>query len=99
LLLFLSGWVAGDVAEAALSRGRAEVIDGNEFEIGESAVAAQGQAGYVSYQATEKMNMNWRFDWAEGSNGSFGCTNPSGDSDELFSLTVTAGYSFVITPC
>lgn len=97
MLLFLSGLVAGDEAGAALRRGRAEVIAGNEFKIGESVVAAQEQSGYVSYQATEKMSMNWRFDRADGSNGSFGSATPSGDPDELFSLTVTAGYSPILS--
>jgi hypothetical protein len=54
---------------------------------------AHALAGYMTYQLTEKMNVNTRVDWAEGSNGSFGYATPSGDSDDLLSFTTTAGYS------
>jgi hypothetical protein len=46
---------------------------------------------YLSYQATEKLKLNGRFDLARGSDGAFGYN--SGDNNELFSVTVTADYS------
>ena len=53
---------------------------------------ASATAVYLSYQATEKLKLNGRFDYAKGSNGAFGYATP-GDQNELFAITVTADYS------
>jgi len=61
---------------------------------------ANALAAYLSYQATEKLKVNTRFDWANGSNGTAGASNgvygyyaATAGHNELFSLTTTADYS------
>jgi hypothetical protein len=54
---------------------------------------ANALAAYLSYQATEKLKINTRADWANGSNGVFGYTAATAGHNELFSLTTTADYS------
>lgn len=54
---------------------------------------AEALAVYLSYQATEKLKVNTRADWANGSNGAFGYTAATAGHNELFSLTTTADYS------
>jgi len=54
---------------------------------------ANALAAYLSYQATEKLKINTRADWANGSNGVYGYTAATAGHDELFSLTCTADYS------
>lgn len=54
---------------------------------------ANALAAYLSYQATEKLKVNTRFDWANGSNGVFGYTAATAGHDELFSFTSTVDYS------
>ena len=62
---------------------------------------AEAVAAYVSFQATEKLKLNGRVDWAKGFNGSaagayhgaFGYTSLSDDRNELLSLTATADYA------
>jgi hypothetical protein len=53
-------------------------------------------AGYVSYQATEKLKLNARGDWGKGSDGTFFDAGVGGVSDrqnELLGVTLTAEYS------
>jgi hypothetical protein len=55
---------------------------------------ANAAALYLVYQATEKLKLNGRFDYASGSNGAYGYTSTSSDGrNELFSITVTADYA------
>ncbi len=59
--------------------------------------AAQALAVYVTYQATEKLRLNGRADFAKGDDGTFGynsvpATGGNGNN-ELFSLTFTADYA------
>jgi len=61
---------------------------------------AEAVAVYLSYQATEKLKVNTRADWANGSNGTPGASNgvfgyqaATAGHNELFSLTTTADYS------
>ena len=50
-------------------------------------------AAYVSFQATEKLKLNGRADFAKGDNGTFGYTSTTDGNNELFSLTCTADYA------
>jgi hypothetical protein len=62
---------------------------------------AEAVAAYLSYQATEKLKLNTRVDWANGSNGSaaggyngvFGYQAATAGHNELLSITATADYS------
>lgn len=61
---------------------------------------AEALAAYLSYQATEKLKVTTRADWANGSNGTAGVSNgvfgyqaATAGHNELFSLTTTADYS------
>jgi len=62
---------------------------------------AESLAAYVSFQATEKLKLNGRADWAKGFNGSaaggyhgaFGYTSAGDGENQLFSLTCTADYA------
>jgi hypothetical protein len=60
-----------------------------------AANRAQAYGLYVSYQATEKLKLNTRAEWAEGSPGVYGETakNVVGDDDQLVALTLTADYA------
>jgi hypothetical protein len=51
---------------------------------------------YVSYQATEKLKLNARGDWTQGSDGTFydgGVVGISDNQNELLGLTLTADYA------
>ncbi len=61
--------------------------------IADASSYAHALAGYFMYQPTDKINLDLRLDWGQGSNGSFGYVNPSGNSDDLISTTATVGYS------
>jgi hypothetical protein len=50
-------------------------------------------AVYVSFQATEKLKINGRADFAKGDNGTFGYISTTDGNNELFSLTCTADYA------
>jgi hypothetical protein len=58
---------------------------------------ASAIAGYVSYQATEKLKLNDRFDYVTGSDGTLGLdlgrVNSSDKQPEIMSNTVTVDYS------
>lgn len=54
---------------------------------------AQAFAAYLTFQATEKLKINTRADWAKGSNTTFGYTSATDGDNELFSLTVTGDYA------
>jgi hypothetical protein len=56
---------------------------------------AEALGVYVTYQATEKLKLNGRADFAKGDNGTFGyLSTPGGDgNNQLFSLTCTADYA------
>jgi hypothetical protein len=64
----------------------------NTTGIGFEDSYANSFAGYVSYQATEKMKINARADWMKTSDGLVYAAATAG-SDELFSLTTTVDYS------
>lgn len=53
---------------------------------------AQAIALYLSFQASEKLKLTGRFDYATGTSGAFGYATP-GEHNELFSTTVTVDYS------
>jgi hypothetical protein len=53
---------------------------------------ANAVAGYLSFQATEKLKLNGRLDWTKSSNGIF-YTAATAGYNELMSLTTTADYS------
>jgi hypothetical protein len=53
---------------------------------------ANATALYVTYQATEKLKINNRFDYATGSNGAFGYVSAT-ENNEFFSYTITADYA------
>jgi len=48
---------------------------------------------YLSFQATEKLKLNTRAEWAEGGSGIFGTTFTGADRDELGAITFTADYA------
>jgi len=56
---------------------------------------AQAYGLYVSYQATEKLKLNTRGEWAEGTTGIYGTGGYSvgPKADELAAITFTADYS------
>jgi hypothetical protein len=61
---------------------------------------AETIGAYVSFQATEKLKLNGRADWAKGNNGvagasdgAFGYYSTGDGRNELFSLTATADYA------
>jgi hypothetical protein len=54
---------------------------------------AQAFAAYLTVQATEKLKVTTRADYAKGSNTSFGYTAATDGDNELFSLTLTGDYS------
>lgn len=49
--------------------------------------------GYLSYQLTEKLRLNARGEYATGSNGAYGVSNPDGEKTELLGVTGTIDYS------
>lgn len=53
---------------------------------------ASALAGYLSYQATEKLKLNGRAEWAKGSDGTF-YTLGANKSNELLGVTLTADYA------
>ncbi|MBM3882294.1 MAG: hypothetical protein FJ387_21665 [Verrucomicrobia bacterium] len=53
---------------------------------------ANAVAGYLSYQATEKLRLNSRLEYATGSTGTW-YASPAGSNNELLGVTVTADYS------
>jgi hypothetical protein len=50
-------------------------------------------AGYLTYQATEKLKVSGRADYGWGSNTTYGYTAATAGNNKLFSLTATADYS------
>jgi hypothetical protein len=57
---------------------------------------AYAAAGYLSFQATEKLKLVGRADYTKGSDGTFydgGLAGISDSQNELFALTVTADYA------
>lgn len=56
---------------------------------------AWASAGYISYQATEKLKLNGRVDYTKASNGTYTGYGPAAgaDGEQLGSLTLTADYS------
>ena len=71
-------------------------FDFSEFENsapGASDVDAWTLAGYVSYQATEKLGVHGRVDYATSDGGVFGSMAPAGDDEELLAFTATLDYS------
>jgi len=48
---------------------------------------------YLSYQATEKLKLNTRAEWAEGDSGIFGTTFTGAAHDDLGAITFTADYA------
>ena len=50
-------------------------------------------AGYVAYQATEKMRVNGRIDYTNGDDGTFYGSLTPGNHNELLALTGTLDYS------
>jgi Putative beta-barrel porin-2, OmpL-like. bbp2 len=56
---------------------------------------AWASAGYISYQATEKLKLNGRVDYTKASNGTYTGYGPTAgaDGEQLGSLTLTADYS------
>jgi len=53
---------------------------------------AWANAVYASYKASDKLKLNVRGDWAQGTDGTF-YTQANGEENELLSLTATADYS------
>ncbi|MGN6554760.1 MAG: outer membrane beta-barrel protein [Verrucomicrobiota bacterium] len=73
-----------------LSLGAAyDYTSGSAFD----ASYANALAGYLTWQATEKLKINTRVDYAWGSNGTFGYETGDGNKNELLSLTGTLDYS------
>ena len=54
---------------------------------------AYAVAGYLSYQATEKMRINGRVDYTNADDGIFYASATAGNHNELFSVTGTLDYS------
>ncbi len=54
---------------------------------------AWASAGYISYQATEKLKLNGRVDYTKASNGTYTGYAGGGNDEQLGSLTLTADYS------
>ncbi len=50
-------------------------------------------AAYLSYQLTEKLRLNARGEYATGSNGAYGVSNPDSEKTELLGVTGTIDYS------
>lgn len=48
---------------------------------------------YLSYQLTEKLRINARGEYASGSNGAYGVSNPDGEKTELLGVTGTIDYA------
>jgi hypothetical protein len=59
---------------------------------GVDASHVNATALYLLWQATEKLVLNQRFDYASGSTGTLGYVTGSGENNELFSYTVTVDY-------
>lgn len=58
-----------------------------------SATYANAVSLYLMYQATEKLKLANRAEYASGSNGTWATTRPAGISDEFFGETLTVDYS------
>jgi hypothetical protein len=54
--------------------------------------SAYALAGYLTFQATEKLAFSGRADWMRGSNGTFYDTG-TGEKNKLFAATITAEYA------
>ena len=54
---------------------------------------AYALAGYVSYQATEKLKLNGRADYTNADDGTWFASTKAGKHNELFSVTGTLDYS------
>ncbi len=54
---------------------------------------ANAVAGYISYQATEKLKLNNRFEYASGTKGTFFTIADNRHNDEVVADTVTVDYS------
>jgi len=68
---------------------------GNDEADGVASSYANALAGYVVWQATEKLKLAGRAEYASGSAGTFGALYPSdpGKGQQLFGLTTTLDYS------
>ena len=58
-----------------------------------SNTRAYAAAGYVSYQATEKMKLNGRVDYTNADDGTWFASTTAGKHNELISVTGTLDYS------
>jgi hypothetical protein len=56
-------------------------------------VYGKSVALYLSFQATEKLKLNTRAEWAEGDSGVFNTTFTGASHDELGAITFTADYA------
>ncbi|MBM3838325.1 MAG: hypothetical protein FJ398_10230 [Verrucomicrobia bacterium] len=75
---------------------RFDGVNGVTPAAGNNSNWASAIAGYVSYQATEKLKLNDRFDYVSGSDGTLGLNLGGAGSDrqpEIISNTVTLDYS------
>lgn len=54
---------------------------------------ANAVACYLSYQATEKLKLNNRFEYASGTAGTWGSLNPNSSNEEFIANTFTLDYS------
>jgi len=53
---------------------------------------AYALAGYLTFQASEKIKIAARGDWTQGSNGTYYAA-PTGDQNEMFATTLTLDYA------
>jgi hypothetical protein len=61
-----------------------------DHAMGHETTHAQAVGGYLVYQATPKLNLAGRIEWAEGSDGSW---SANGFDDQYLGLTFTVDYS------
>jgi hypothetical protein len=84
---YVGGTIATPLAGLSLGAALDYISDA-----GGGANYAKTIAAYASYQATEKLKLNARADWAEGNTFMFGTTNPFASHDELIAFTLTTDY-------
>jgi hypothetical protein len=80
---------------AGVTLGLAYDYRGNDEGDGTGSRYGNALAGYVVWQATEKLKLAGRAEYASGSAGTFGALYPSdpGKGQQLFGLTTTLDYS------
>lgn len=63
-----------------------------DHRMGEDTTHANAVGGYLVYQATEKLKLAGRVEWANGSDGTYGAP-ANGLDDEYLGVTATVDYS------